>query len=123
MKVGNDLVEVERFYKLLSNESFIKRVFTDKEMQHINSFNDEQKKAERMAGKYAGKEAVAKAIGFGIAKDVSFNEIEILPNNDGKPQVSLSGKTKVIFNSLDEKNIEISISNTKNLASAVCIIF
>lgn len=123
MKVGNDLVEVERFYKLLSNESFIKRVFTDKEMQHINSFNDEQKKAERMAGKYAGKEAVAKVIGFGIAKGVSFNEIEILPNNDGKPQVSLSGKTKVIFNSLDEKNIEISISNTKNLASAVCIIF
>ena len=123
MKVGNDLVEVERFYKLLSNESFIKRVFTDKEMQHINSFNYEQKKAERKGGKYAGKEAVAKAIGFGIAKGVSFNEIEILPNNDGKPQVSLSGKTKVIFNSLDEKNIEISISNTKNLASAVCIIF
>lgn len=123
MKIGNDLVEVKRFYELLTNKRFFERVFTLKEIEHIFMLKNNQKIAERMAGKFAGKEAISKALGLGMCEGVSFSEIEILPDKKGKPTVILYGETKEIFEKMEEKSIDISITNTESMASAVCIFF
>ena len=123
MKIGNDIVEVKRFFELVSNKRFLERVFTESEQKHIMQAKDKQKQAERMAGKFAAKEAVAKALGFGICDGVEWCKIEILPNELGAPVVTLYENTKEVFSKLQASQIEVSISNTTTFATAVCIIF
>ncbi len=123
MKIGNDIVEVKRFLSLVANKRFLERVFTQKEQEHILSQKDKQKQAERMAGKFSAKEAVAKALGLGISGGVDFSKIEVLSNEFGAPKVTLFEETKAIFEKMEEKQIEVSISNTSSYATAVCIIF
>ena len=121
MKVGNDIVEVKRFFELVSNKKFISRVFTDKEQAHIFALKDKQKQAERMAGKYSAKEAIAKALGFGISEGIDFLSLEVLPNEKGAPVVFLHNKALEIFQK-HFSQIEVSISNTANSATAVCVL-
>ena len=109
MKVGIDMVEVSRFFD------------TKKEREHIEQLSNQQARAERIAGKFAGKEAVVKMLGTGIDKGVKWTEIEILPNELGKPVVSFSGVTKEIAQSLKIKEMDISISHTRDNAVAICI--
>jgi len=123
MKVGNDIVEVKRFLALITNKKFMEKVYTKAEQEHILNAKDRQKIAERMAGKYSAKEAVAKAIGLGISEGLTLNSIEIVPNEKGAPQVVLTGDAKVLFEKLGFNSIEVSISNTSDLATSVCIIF
>ncbi len=123
MKIGNDIVEVKRFLELVSNKRFLDRVFSLEEQEHIALLKDKQKQAERMAGKFAAKEAVAKALGFGISGGVDFSKIMVLPDEFGAPKVKLLDQTKDVFEKMPEKEIEISISNTNSYATAVCIIF
>ena len=122
MKVGNDICEVKRFLELVSNKRFLDRVFTKKEQEHIFVSKDRQKQAERMAGKFSGKEAVSKALGLGISGGVDFLTIEILPDENGAPKVTLYGASKEIFEKMQEFQLEISISNTMLYASCVCVI-
>ena len=122
MKVGNDIVEVKRFLALVSNKRFVERVFIKEEQDHIFEQKEKQKQAERMAGKFAAKEAVAKALGMGISGGVNFLSIGVLPDELGAPKVTLSGDALSIFNKSGNKEIEISISNTSEYATCVCII-
>ncbi len=123
MKVGNDIVEVKRFLGLVGNKKFADRVFTPAEQEHIMTAKEVQKKAERMAGKFAGKEAVAKALGLGISEGITLNCIEILPDGRGAPTVTLHSHAKEQLTKLGFSAVEISISNTDSMASAVCIIY
>lgn len=123
MKVGTDIVAVGRFIDKVDNKAFLNRIFTQKEIEHIFLLKDKQKQAERMAGKFSGKEAFAKALGTGISDGVDFSEIEILPDKNGAPHVELSGKTKQVFSKFDEKNIEMSVSHAAEFAISICIIF
>lgn len=123
MKVGTDIVAVSRFLDKIDNKAFLNRVFTKKELEHIFLLKGKQKQAERMAGKFAGKEAFSKALGLGFSDGVAFAEIEILPDKNGAPHVELNGKTKQIFSGFDEKNIEMSVSHAAEFAVSICIIF
>ncbi|MBR1926046.1 MAG: holo-ACP synthase [Clostridia bacterium] len=122
MRVGNDIVDVKRFLELVSNKRFLDRVFLEDEQQNILSQKDKQKRAERMAGRFSAKEAVAKALGLGISGGVDFLSICILPDEFGAPKVKLSGEALNVFNKLKAKEIELSISNTDSFATAVCVI-
>ena len=122
MKIGNDIVEVKRFLGLVVNKRFLDRVFTPEEQEHIFTLKEKQKQAERMAGKFAAKEAVAKALGFGIAGGVNFLNIVILPDELGAPKVKLLDGSLQIFEEKGFKEIEISISNTSEYAESVCLI-
>ncbi len=122
MRVGNDLCRVDRFFELLKNKKFIDRVFTQKEFEHILLAKNAQKQVERMAGKFSAKEAVAKALGLGISEGVTFRTIEILPNEKGAPFVVLYDYAKSLFEENGFSEIEISISNTEDFASSVCVV-
>jgi len=121
MKVGIDLVDIERFKKCIYNESFLNRVFTTTELEHIKSVSSVQFQLERMAGKFAAKEAVLKMLGVGVGNGVTWLEVEILPNEWGKPTMAVSGNAKKMLDSLGLKNADISISHTSSQATAICV--
>lgn len=123
MKIGNDIVEVKRFVALMSNKKFMERVYTEAEQKHVSGAKDKQKMAERMAGKFSAKEAVAKALGLGISEGVTLNSIEILPDEKGAPKVKLYGEAQAELEKLGFKNAEVSISNTADLAFTTAVIF
>ncbi|MBU3978628.1 4'-phosphopantetheinyl transferase superfamily protein [Patescibacteria group bacterium] len=83
--VGIDAASITRFSKLLSQKKIIRRILTPLELDDINNL------PEKMAEKWAGKEAVSKAIGIGIWHGASLQEIEIL-NHKGKSSIKLYGK-------------------------------
>lgn len=81
--IGNDIIEISRIENAVKKESFVKKVFTEKEIEYIISRGG---RAETYAGKFSAKEAVSKALGTGV-RGFSPNDIEILNNELGKPYV------------------------------------
>ena len=118
--VGTDIVSVERIKKSLKNKNFLRRVFSTKEIlkckKKINSFNCYSKR-------FAAKEAFSKALGTGISKGISFNEIIILNKKSGKPYITLSGQTKkIIENKFKKKKIKVSLSLSDETKYAVAFV-
>lgn len=114
--IGNDIVEIARIEKAIQNESFKKRVYTVAEIEFI-----EKKGAGKMAsyaGRFSAKEAISKAMGTGV-RGFNLRDIEILNDELGKPVV-------IFKNGLEEKmkgkKVELSISHSKEYATAVAII-
>ena len=115
--IGNDIIEVDRLQKAIDRHGhhIIDKIFTPAEQNYCLKYTSP---SERFAGRFAAKESVAKALGVGIGKEISWNDIEILNNNSGKPFVKLSDKVKKSFHN---PQILISLSHTSKYASAVAI--
>ncbi|MFD2639758.1 holo-ACP synthase [Piscibacillus salipiscarius] len=112
---GIDLVELHRIERLMNkNDKFINRILTEREKEQLNKFDHIKRKVEYIAGRFAAKEAFSKAIGTGIGSEVSFQSIEILPDQYGRPRIFKGG-------TLDE-NAHISLSHSKDYAIAQVII-
>ena len=119
MRVGIDAVEIERIEKLYKKEghNFLNRVFTKKEKEiliELEKVNSKQLYS-KIAGKYAVKEAVYKALGSGI----SYNRIETLNYENGKPYVKIYDYNN---KECEKYNIEISITHDRINAIAIAII-
>lgn len=119
MKVGIDTVEIKRIEKLYKKEghNFLNRVFTEKEKQILIELEKSNSKQlySKIAGKYAVKEAVYKAFGSGI----SYNSIETLNYDNGKPYVKIYDSNNI---ECEKYNIEISITHDRTNAIAIAII-
>lgn len=117
-----DLVEISRIEALLHrNEGkAVQRLLTSNEAALMSAFDNDRRKAEWVAGRFAAKEAFAKAIGTGIGGEISMQDIEIMPDRFGKPGVILShaAERKVGF----PFQCHISITHTASTAGAVIII-
>ena len=116
MKVGVDVVDVERFYEV--GDKFIERVYTDEEKKYIQNFNSQ---AEHLAGFFCAKEAFLKALNLNI-EGLSLNEIEVFHDENGQPKIKLHGEVKKLFESLSEKEILLSISHSQKTAIAVVLL-
>ena len=109
MEIGIDCVEINRFAD--QGTVFFKRVFTDRE---INYCENKGKPLQHYAGKFAGKEAVIKALHpFGVSLDVG--KIEILNDEFGRPVVNLACESP------DSYIIKISLSHSNSIAMAVAV--
>lgn len=118
--VGIDMIEVERVAEKINKESgFREMVFSATEIAWCES---KKNKFEHYAARFAAKEAFFKALGTGWAENTLFNEIQIINNKNGKPEVTLSGKTSETINTMGIKNIQVSLSHLKTIASAVVIV-
>jgi holo-[acyl-carrier protein] synthase len=118
--VGIDMIEVERMAEKISKESgFRELVFSEAEIEYCES---KKHKAEHYAARFAAKEAFFKALGTGWTENTSFNEVEIMNDEDGKPEINLSGQTLETIGSMGIKNIFVSLSHIKKVASAVVIV-
>jgi holo-[acyl-carrier protein] synthase len=111
---GIDMVEVHRFRELSPSirERFFLRVFTDRERETIGDY------LERAAGFFAAKEALSKALGCGIGP-ISWHEIEIINNSQGRPELNLTGNALDISMKAGFSEWSLSISHTKQNAIAV----
>lgn len=114
--IGNDIVEIERIKKAVTNESFRARVYTSDEIECI-----ERKGAGRIAsyaGRFSAKEAISKAIGTGV-RGFNLSDIEILNDKLGKPYVNFKG---ALIEMMKDKRVELSISHSREYATAVAIL-
>ncbi|EGD47708.1 holo-acyl-carrier-protein synthase [Ruminiclostridium papyrosolvens DSM 2782] len=120
--LGTDIVEVDRVKQAIENGGvkFSEKVFTPDEIQYCESRN--VVKYQSYAARFAAKEAVSKAFGTGIGKNAAFNEIEIIKDSLGKPNVRLTGKAKAFYDSMGASGISISLSHCREYAVAYATI-
>lgn len=112
--VGTDIIEIKRIEKLISKESFMKKMFTLGEREYLNN-----KRAESTAGYFCAKEAVSKALGTGF-KGIKFTDIEIV-KIDSVPNVVLHGKALDIAKKKGINKIHISISHCREYAISCAV--
>lgn len=121
--VGIDIVELSRIERFVSRDRFWERVLTVKERDLMASMGQAVRRTEFLAGRFAAKEAASKALGTGIGKHLSFQEMEILPQASGKPELIISGEVleRLGFGSRPIVT-HLSISHSKQFAVAQVII-
>jgi len=117
---GVDLIEISRIKNSIQKYSgkFEERVFTSKEIDYCRSKADPFK---HFAARFAAKEAVLKSLGTGMAEGITWKDMEILNQESGRPVLSLSGKGRDIFDSLNLRNIHISMTHDRQYAVAQAI--
>ena len=110
MKVsqGIDLIRIERIKKIYSKfqNKFLERICSSREIDQIKK--NEKNIPIRIAGKYASKEAAAKAVGLGFSNGIQFKDFEILNNKIGKPEIKLRGEAKKQINQIISSSVSIS---------------
>lgn len=114
---GVDIVEIERIAKAAKNERFYNKIFSDAEMALFEAC---QYRMETVAGRFAVKEAVMKALGCGLG-DVPMKDIETLRAPSGQPLLKLVGAAKQKADALGVKQIHISISHSQRYAVAQAV--
>lgn len=118
--VGIDMIETERIAEKISKEQgFRELVFSRNEIAYCEKKTNQ---FEHYAARFAAKEAFFKALGSGWINGTAFHEIEILNEQNGKPEIFLSGETKKTIEQFEIKKISVSLSHLKSIASAVVVI-
>ena len=118
MKVGVDLIEIERIRRALERyPGFKERCFTEAERAYCDS---RKNPAQSYAGRFAGKEAVGKALGFGVARAFAWRDVEIVGRP--KPAVQLHGRLAAWAERLGAGEIDLSMTHSRELASAVAVV-
>jgi holo-[acyl-carrier protein] synthase len=117
---GIDLVDCPRIEDMINRhgERFINRVFTTAEQAYADSNKD---RVEKLAGRFAAKEAILKLMGTGWRGKIAWTDIEIINNSSGQPQVILDGEVKEIADRLCITQISVSITHTANFAIASAV--
>ena len=119
---GIDLVDCPRIETMLQRHGrrFLDRVFTPEEQAYAEV---NKNRTEKLAGRFAVKEATLKLMGTGWRGKIAWTDIEVINNNLGQPIVTLSGEVKKIAELLNIKQVSVSITHTANfvIASAVAL--
>lgn len=111
--IGTDIIEIERIeIAVKRTKGFINKLFTENE---INIFESIGFKSEVIAGNFAAKEAVSKALGTGF-RGFGVKDIEILRDELGKPVVNLNSN---VYEILKRKDVNIHLSISHNRTSAI----
>lgn len=117
---GVDIVEVGRIAAMLAEhgEHFLDRVFTPAEREYAQS---SKRRDEHLAGRFAAKEAVLKALGTGWSQGIAWTDVEVTRSPAGEPGIQLSGKARDIAHALGIGRWVLSLSHTENYAVASAI--
>jgi len=117
---GIDLVECERVAKVLGNhrDRFLDRVLTPAERELAARHRNP---VPFISGRWAAKEAILKMIGTGWRGQITWNDIEILPDALGQPMAALTGETKRIADGMGIVRVMLSITHTEHYAAASAI--
>lgn len=118
--IGTDIAEVKRIKKQLTEKTGLKQsIFTNAEIEYCES---KRYPEQHFAGRFAAKEAFFKATGTGWGSGYAFSQIEIIPNETGKPIIQLMEKSKEFVELNQITNIHVSISHLKEYALATVIL-
>jgi holo-[acyl-carrier protein] synthase len=114
VRVGTDLIEIERIRRALERPGFRARCFTDAEQAYCDG---KRNPAESYAARFCGKEAVGKALGCGV--NFTWREIEIVGRQ--KPGVTLAGRTLEFAERVGLRQLDVSLTHSHGMAGAVCV--
>ena len=114
MKVGTDIIQISRIEKLIDRygDTFKERYLTQKEIAIA-------KKVETLAGFWAAKEAISKALGCGIGAELSFHDIIIAKDHKGAPYFKLTKEAQKVF---EITSSSLSISHDGGFAIAIAVV-
>ncbi len=114
--VGIDIIEVDRVRKVFAHhgERFLKRVFTEIEIQQCRG------RVEKLAGRFAAKEAISKALGTGL-HGVGWREMEVIHLRSGRPSVRLHGNAKRRAEALGLSAFDVSMADLAQLSIAIAV--
>ncbi|MGF7536061.1 holo-ACP synthase [Bacillus mexicanus] len=112
--IGIDIIELNRVASMAGRQKrFAERVLMQSELDQYQGLS-ESRKIEFLAGRFAAKEAFSKAYGTGIGKRLSFQDIEIKKDPNGKPYITCA--------KLSQAAVHVSITHTKEYAAAQVVI-
>ncbi len=120
--IGTDIVEIDRIRLILLNESadrFLMRILTSAERVYADQRGG--RLYEFIAGRFAAKEAVSKAMGCGIGQRLGFQDIEISPDEAGKPLCKISKRSRNLAKCGDHTIFHLSITHSSKMASAFVV--
>lgn len=118
--LGTDLVSIPRLHAALTRgNGFREHSFTPAE---IAAAAERADGSTRLAGRWAAKEALSKALGTGCGADCRWQEIEVINADNGRPEMTLCGTTLATFKRLGANKIHLSISHDGDFACATVII-
>ena len=117
---GIDLVDFGRIESMIQRHGirFLNRIFTAREQSDAEAVHNN---IEKLAGRFAAKEAVLKLIGTGWRGKIKWTEIEVINNPMGQPVVTITGEVKKTAESLGISQITLSITHTSNFAIASAV--
>lgn len=116
LRTGVDLIEISRIEEVVARHGkhYLERIYTPAELEQCG------KRVESLAGRFAAKEAVAKALGCGIG-DVTWKEIEILGDEQNAPILTLHGVAEQKAKNLGLVNWSVSISHSQSHSVAFVV--
>lgn len=115
--IGTDISHIERIKKLAPEA--VSRILTEPEAEYCGRYPAPH---ERVAGRFAAKEAILKALGTGWSQGIGWRQIEILPDASGAPVASLSGKALERMLSMGATHCLVSISHQGDYAVAFAVL-
>ena len=118
---GIDLVEIDRISRMIADhgDRFLERVFTDAERAY--AADSDKRRDERLAARFAAKEAALKAIGTGWRSGISWTDIEVVSTPSGAPELRVAGQAAVIAGQRGIGSWLVSLSHTEHAAIASVI--
>jgi holo-[acyl-carrier protein] synthase len=118
--VGIDLVSVGRMKAAITRggERFLARLFTDRERTDASGPAGD----ERLAARFAAKEAVFKALGTGWSSGVGWRNVEVVRDSSGKPRLELTGRAAELARGMGATRFHVSLSHHGGMATAVVIL-
>lgn len=124
IKIGTDICSINRIAKAYARfgDKLIKRILTPTEAQYVLSTPFHL--AQRLAGRFAAKEAASKALGVGVGRrGINWKDIEVTNENTGAPLLKLHGRAHDLAASLGLTNFEISLTHEKDYAMAYVLAY
>jgi holo-[acyl-carrier protein] synthase len=117
--IGTDIVEIHRIKDAVEKrKGFLEKIFNESEIEYLKRRN---MRPEYIAGRFAAKEAVSKALGTGF-RGFDFKDIVIERTALGKPIVELKGKAKMIALKNGDYKLYLSISHCNEYATAYAVL-
>ena len=117
--IGLDIVQIDRIESALTRtDGFAARILNDREQQE---FSVSKQPTRFLAKRFAVKEAVSKALGTGIGRGVSFQDIELMKRETGQPYIELSGGAQEVSDKLGISDWFISYSDEQKYVVAQAV--
>ena len=116
LRTGVDLIEISRIEEVVARHGkhYLERIYTPAELEQCG------KRAESLAGRFAAKEAVAKALGCGIG-DITWKEIEVLGDERNAPILTLHGAAEQLAKEMELTTWSVSISHSQSHSVAMAV--
>jgi holo-[acyl-carrier protein] synthase len=118
--IGIDIIEIDRVKKSVDEfgDHFLNKIYTPLELKYCLSKSN---KYQHLAARFAAKEAIYKALSTGWAKDLSWQDLEIINAPNGMPTVNLKGNLENFLSA--DQNLKISMSHSRDYVACVAIIY